>query len=143
MKLIIGLLLSVAAFSFISCAPLNPNNSTLQDVGEITGRVLLCPLTLCMSEVGFKMNYEDEQRRRAYQQWYQGLSGEQQDREDRREAARLFGLGLALSGGGPFRNFSAPLAPAYQPVPVPTYQPRQPTNCTTSFIGNQAYTNCQ
>ena len=69
---------------------------------------------------------------------------EQQDREDRREAAALLGLGLALSGGGPFRVPMAPVyqAPAFTPAPYQYLAPRQPTNCTSNIVGSYVYTNC-
>lgn len=138
-------ILGVIGFAWVllSCAPLNPQNSTVGDIGEVTWRVLLCPLTLCLSEVELKRQKQDAAQRAAYQSWYHGLSSEQQDREDRREEARLFGLGLALSGGGPFRNFSAPPAQVYQSVPVPITPLRRPTLCTTDVMGSSAYTTCQ
>ena len=74
---------------------------------------------------------------------------EQQDREDRREAAALLGLGLALSGGGPFRVPMAPVyqppvyqAPAFTPAPYQYLAPRQPANCTSNIVGSSVYTNC-
>ena len=153
MKLIIGLLLSLAAFSFISCAP-----EPTRYYGGSDGRI----------------GTDRASRRVVYEQWYRGLSPADQvrykewdggvdaarlaqedldrqvreererDREDRREAARLLGLGLALSGGGPFRVPMAPVyqAPAFTPAPYQYLAPRQPTNCTSNIVGSSVYTNC-
>jgi hypothetical protein len=70
----------------------------------------------------------------------------EQDREDRREAARMQALGMFL-GSRPF-SFQQPM-PAYQPPPpiqyAPVYQAppvRPPVNCTSNRVGDSTYTNC-
>jgi hypothetical protein len=68
----------------------------------------------------------------------------EEDREDRREAAALQALGLALSGGGPMRSY----APVYQPPVMQPFTPYQPSprtrmNCLSQQYGNQTMTNCQ
>ncbi len=114
-----------------ACAPLQPHESAWGDAGEVTLRVLACPLTVCLSEVELWSRAEQQQRQAAHARWYRSLSREEQDREDRREAAALQALGLALSGGGPVqaRPHIAPVAPPCQ-----------------SLIGNQigttTYLNC-
>jgi hypothetical protein len=99
-----------------ACAPLQPHGSAWGDAGEVALRVLACPLTLCMSEAIVWQNAEQQQRQAAHARWYRSLSREEQDREDRREAAALQALGLALSGGGPFqaRPRIAPVVPPCQ-----------------------------
>lgn len=78
------------------------------------------------------MEHQAERDRLAYGQWYRSLPPEQQDREDRREAARMQALGFALSGGGP--NFA---------VPQTAVTPRPPfLTCTSQTIGTQTYLNC-
>jgi hypothetical protein len=67
----------------------------------------------------------------------------EEDREDRREAAALQALGLALSSGGPMRTYPAPI---WQPVPLPGNSmqvPRMRTLCSSQQMGNQTFTNCQ
>ena len=70
-------------------------------------------------------------------------------REHELELARIQALGMALSGGGPFRIPMAPVyqppvyqAPAFTPAPYQYLAPRQPTNCTSNIAGSYVYTNC-
>lgn len=73
-----------------------------------------------MSELGLRAEADRAQRQAAHDRWYWSASREERDRADRadrREQAALIGLGLALSGGGPFQarpSYSAPLAPPCQ-----------------------------
>jgi hypothetical protein len=94
-----------------------------------------CPLTLCLSELGLYQNAEDAKRREARAQWYQGLTPAQQAREDQREQAALMGLGMALSGGGPFAP--RPVAPVAPVAPI-----RPALQCTGAQIGTTTYLNC-
>ena len=83
-----------------------------------------------MSEVGLYDNAVRAQRQAERERWYRSLSPAQQDREDRREAAALNALGLALSGGGPF-------------APRPVLVPRQPAlRCTSLNMSAMTYTEC-
>lgn len=127
MKYIVSL-----AFILAACAPLNPTSTPLQKTGEAVGRTILCPLTLCFSEVGFYQNYQAEQKREAYEQWRVTLTPEEQDREDRRqaEAARSLAIGLAVQP----RIISA--HPVYT---APTVTTR---NCVSNAVGTYLYTNC-
>ena len=84
-----------------------------------------------MSELGLYQNAEDAKRREARAQWYQTLTPAQQDREDQHEQAALMGLGMALSGGGPFTP--RPVAPAVRPLTL---------QCTSATIGTATYLNC-
>lgn len=118
----------------VACAPLQRHDSAWGTAGEIALRTALCPLTLCLSELGKAMDYERAQRDAAYGQWYQGLSPEEQDRADRREAARLQALGLALSGGGPLQR---PNASRVLPMPI---APR--VSCTEVQTGAFSQVNC-
>jgi hypothetical protein len=70
----------------------------------------------------------------------------EEDREDRREAARMQALGMFL-GSRPF-SWQQPM-PTYQPPPpiqyAPVYQAppvRPPVNCTANTVGQYTYTNC-
>lgn len=110
-----------------------------------------------VEEQAAKTLYEDRVAQRAIEDLkYQRLHEEQraqerqyreQDREDRREAARMQALGMFL-GSRPF-SFQQPM-PTYQPAPPiqyepPTYQapaPRAPVNCTSNRVGDYTYTNC-
>lgn len=112
-----------------ACAPLQPHESTWGDAGEVALRVAACPLTLCMSEIGLRLDADQAQRQAAHDRWYWSASREERDRADRREQAALIGLGMALSGGGPFQARPAPLrAPALR--------------CTSLVMGASAYTEC-
>lgn len=115
----------------IGCAPLHPHSSAWGDAGEVAGRVLLCPLTLCTSELILQKEHEADEQRFAYARWYNSLSPEQRNHEDARSAAAAQALGLALSGGGP--RFTAP---------APYQAPRPALNCTSYMIGDRAYVNC-
>jgi len=91
--------------------------------------LLLC---LSLSACIIPSQHESERRAAAYRDWYNSLSPAQQDREDRRNAAAMQALGLALSGGGP--TF-------YEPPPVlPRYQ--SPTRCYGTESGSALYVNC-
>lgn len=112
-----------------SCAPLQPHASAWGDAGEVALRVVACPLTFCMSEVGLYQNAEQEKRQAARARWYRSLTTEQQDREDRHDDAALMGLGMALSGGGgPFALRPAPRPPALR--------------CTSLNMSAMTYTEC-
>lgn len=67
--------------------------------------------------------------RLAYQQWYQGLSVQEQDREDRRRQTAAMGA-LMLMQGMPLYH-----APAYQ-------APHPATTCTATAIGSSTYWRC-
>lgn len=114
----------------MACAPLQPHESAWGDAGEVALRVVACPLTLCMSELGLYQNAVQAQRQAEREQWYRSLTPAQQDREDRREAAAMMGLGMALSGGSPFDR------------PVPARVPRPALQCTSATIGTATYLNC-
>lgn len=101
-----------------ACAPLQPHSSAWGDAGEVAGRTVLCAVSLCMSELGLYQNAEDAKRRTA-------LS------DDRHDDAALMGLGMALSGGGPFTP--RPVAPAVRPLTL---------QCTSATIGTATYLNC-
>lgn len=72
----------------------------------MAGRTVLCAVSLCMSEVGFWQNAEQAQRTRATV------------REESHDDAALLGLGMALSGSGPFqpRPRRAPVVPPCQTI---------------------------
>ena len=115
-----------------ACAPLSPHDTALGDIAEVAGRVVACPLTLCMSELGLRAEADRARRQAAHDRWYWSASREERARADRREQAALIGLGMALSGGGPFQarpSYSAPLAP-----PCHTMIGNQ--------IGSATYLNC-
>lgn len=108
-----------------------------------------------VEEQAAKTLYEDRVAQRAIEDLkYQRLHEEQraqerqyreEDREDRREAARMQALGLFFGSGG-FQSLR-PLPP-FQPQPpisMPTYQApvyRPPVNCTSNRVGDYTYTNC-
>lgn len=86
----------------VGCAPLNPRNTLMEDVGEVTLRTVAFPLTLGMYELVLKHEYDQEQKRRAYQEWFTTLSPREQELETARRIAALQALGMALSGPKPF-----------------------------------------
>jgi hypothetical protein len=130
--------------SLSACAPLSKHDSIVGDAGEVIGRTLLCPVTLCMSEVAFSL--QEEQRQ--YRAWYRQLSPEQQMLEDQRAHERGLAAMQAVSAMQS-RRMSEPQPlyhqdawQPYQARPSVQQPPRQPMNCTSQLIGNQAYTNC-
>jgi hypothetical protein len=146
-----GILIMITA-SISGCANLilRETDSTAEITGKIAARVLLVLPTFLMSEAGIAQAKAEEQRQdeaRRYEEWFRHLSPEQQareeDRQDRRQAAALQALGLALSSGGPMRSYPVPV---FQPVPLPgnsMQAPRLRTTCTSQQIMNQTITSCQ
>ncbi len=97
-------MLSLSLSLLSACAPLHPHTSAWGDAGEVAGRVLLCPLTLCTSELILQKEHEADEQRFAYARWYNSLSLEARAHEDQREAVlRRPSLG---------RRFPAPAAPS-------------------------------
>lgn len=155
-----------------ACAPLYPHNTLGEDVGEITLRIVGCPLTLCVSELMLhehrrnqaKQEAEEmayQERKKAYRAWYKTLSPQEKDREDRRSAhedamllQRAAIANQALQNmrmGGPMLQYTPPpriSVPSQAPMPqLPTNiqsQTRQSTTCIsrTSPYGGQVYTEC-
>ncbi len=117
-----------------ACAPLSHHDSPWGDASEVAGRAVLAPLTLGMSELILKNEYDTAQDRLAYNRWYGSLSADERDRVDRREGARQQALGLALIGGGPFRQ-----APVLAPGVTPS---SRPLSCLSQTTGNTVTTNC-
>lgn len=125
---------------------LRDNDSSSETAGKVAARVLLCPATLCISEIGIAEAKQEEQRAveaQRYAEWFHRLSPEQQerelDRQARLDAARMQAIGMFLGSGG----FKFSLPAPYQPPPVqpvPTYRP--PVNFMTNVTGSQAYTSC-
>lgn len=124
-------MLSLSLSLLSACAPLHPHTSAWGDAGEVAGRVLLCPLTLCTSELILQKEHEADEQRFAYARWYNSLSLEARAHEDQREAVRLQALGFALSGGGP--RFTVPATPS---------QSRQTLSCASRAVGTWTYLDC-
>ena len=103
-----------------ACAPLQPHESAWGDAGELAGRTALCAVSLCLSEVGQWGNYERTQRSRGTV------------RDESHDDAALLGLGMALSGDGPFR----PRAPFLTPSAPPC------RNVMGTQVGPTTYLNC-
>ena len=126
--------LPFAFLIIVGCAPLNPHATPLEQTGEFVGRTVLCPLTLCMSEVGFAQNYKNEQMQTSYEQWRQTLSETDRAQEDRRRADMERSLAIALSG---------------RPTVIHPYQPRWmqgntgTVSCATNQSGDSLYTTCR
>lgn len=126
--------LIVLLLAFVTaCAPLSHHDSALGDVGEVAGRVLLCPLTLCTSELMMADQYQRKQQQEAHNRWYWSLSPAERARQDQREAAAMQALGMALSGGGPRLNRA----------PTQIYTPPPTVNCVSRQLGTTVYTDCQ
>jgi hypothetical protein len=119
--------------TIVGCAPLNPHATSLGKTGEAIGRTILCPLTLCLSEVGFAENYKNEQKRLAYEQWRMTLTEAEQLREDRRQAEASRSLAIALSW-----------RPALiRPHIMPTQPGHSSLDCATNQAGDSFYTTCR
>ena len=131
-------LLAVSLLLFTACAPLSRHDSVLGDVGEVAGRAILCPITICLSELHFYEEWEKEKRQeqqRQYNAWYESLSPERQADEDQRRHERQLGamqaLGMMNMGRGTGLTYTP--SPIIRPPvsdPMPVYQPRQRLNCT-------------
>lgn len=137
-----------------ACAPLSQHDSWLGDTGEVVGRTLLCPVTFCMSEVGFYDKWKREQEQYQYNAWYQAQSPERQALEDQRRHERAIAATQALG----MMNFGRPILqytpPARVMVPNQAPMPQLPTNiqapsrqgmtCISrvSPYGGQVYTDC-
>lgn len=102
------------------------------DVGEVSWRVVAAPLTLGMSEIVLKGEYQNRLDREARQRWYNNLSPEQRAYEDRRQAAIMQSLGMALIGSGPIVRMPAPVPPVSRPM----------TSCYGNEVGSSIYVSC-
>lgn len=131
-----SLLSVIAVFLFSACAPLSHHESAWGDAGEVIGRTLLCPITLCTSELMYAADYDRRQQYERREAWLRSLPPEQRAEELQREAAALNALGLSLMGGGPF--------PAYRPAPylAPAMPSTAPLSCTSTQAGAIVRTNC-
>ncbi len=126
-----------------------------EKAGKVAARALLCPLTLCFSELviaGEKADEARQERMAQYRRWVHTLPPEEQAQQYQLEQERIRAAGQALLGlgmsGGLFRNTTPP-APLYQPQPIPVLPlaplttPRPPVNCITNQMGQYSFTNCQ
>jgi hypothetical protein len=124
-------------------------DSGVVTTGKVAARVLLCPVTLCFSELGIaeqrRQAVRDEERareQRQYRAWMRTLSPEQQererDRQTRLDAALLQAWGMYMQT----RPFHQEPVPGYQPPPSAPIVPLPPRSCTTQVIGDIAHTNC-
>ena len=121
---------------------LREDDSGLETTGKVMSRILLCPVTICFSELAIRDEREKEVRawkEQEYRHWLSTLSPEQRAQEYALEQARIQAAGQALMGlgfsGGPFR----------MPAPQPAVQPSRttpPVSCTSNQIGASVYTNC-
>lgn len=142
MKYRLNIMLVIAIALMTACAPLSKHDSILGDVGEVAGRAILCPLTLCISEMEFARQEHERTQQQRRAAWYQSLTPEQQEREDQRQHERSLAAMQALSlmqlnrpifGGQP--------APQYQ---MPVYQqPSALTSCSSRVVGSSIYTDCR
>lgn len=139
----IALCLSLLVLAGCSGLILREDDSGLETTGKVAARVLLCPMTICFSELAIRDERDKEIRawkEQEYRHWLSTLSPEQRAQEYTLERARIQAAGQALMGlgfsGGPFRT--APITP-----PVPAYQPQSnPRTCTYNAIGQTLYQNC-
>ncbi len=143
-----------------ACAPLYPHNTLGEDIGEVAIRIVACPITLCMSELGLHerrrqqaqeeaqaLAYQKQQQR--YQQWYQTLTPEEQAREDYnqmelaererdraalRQSSAMQALGM-MNMGRPLLQYMPPPRIIAPNTAMPMYQP--PTRRCTSFVNGQ------
>jgi hypothetical protein len=104
--------LCVVTLTLVSCAPLNPHNTPMEDVGEVTLRVIGFPLSLGISEsiiaAERRMQAKDEARQAERAYWLSTLTPQQRLYVNRQEtlAARATRLGIA---------------PIFHPYTPPTY----------------------
>jgi len=121
---------------------LREDDSGLETTGKVAARILLCPMTICLSELDIAETRQREIRawkEQEYRHWLSTLSPEQRAQEYALEQARIQAAGQALMGlgfGGPFRT-----APIQPPTP-PTQYRSAPKTCTYNAIGQTLYQNC-
>ena len=126
---------------------LRDSDSAGQTTGKVMARILLCPITVCFSELSLAVDQRDEERaakEAAHWRWVRSLPPEQQAREYALEEARIRAAGQALLGlgiGGGIIKPPPPM-PVYQPTPAPILQPTMPRSCTSQHMGQTTYTNC-
>jgi hypothetical protein len=126
-----------------ACASLHPHDSAWGDAGEVAIRVVIAPLTLGTSELILMADEKYQKDKQARQDWLNRMGPEERSRQDRRDAAAMLGLGMALSGSRPFQSLApSNQAPAYPIMPLPQID-RPSMNCTSNTVGQQTYTNCQ
>lgn len=166
------MMMTILAFVLLTgCASLNPHNTIGEDVGEVALRVVACPITFCFSEFAMhqhRRQQAQEERQaqdradaqRAYWKWYQALSPEKQEREDRRRVAeeqlenqrKMTALQGLFIGNQMMRSMPQIIVPQ-QPIgsittsPMPNYHPSSSQvprrlNCTSMAYGNSINTNC-
>jgi hypothetical protein len=106
-------------------------------------RVVAAPLTLGMTELILIADEKYQKEKQARQDWLNHMSPEERDRQDRRDAAAMIGLGLALQGSRPFQSTTPFMnQPTYPIVPItPVFRP--PVTCLSNTVGGQTYTQCQ
>ncbi len=138
----IPLCMSLILLAGCSGLILREDDSGLETTGKVVARVLLCPVTVCLSELEISEIEQREirdRKERDYLRWLNSLSPERRAEELALEQARTQAAGMALFGlglsGGPFRLPTSP--PAVQPSrSVP------PISCTSNRAGQSVYTNC-
>ena len=147
--------LALALFAFAGCSDLilRDTDTPEETAGKVTARVLLCPMTLCLSEFDIAMTKAREareQREARYWRWVHSLSPEEQERHYRLEESRIQAAGQALLGlgigGGLFQNTTAPSV-VYPPTAPSTVTPlslpqRRIQNCLSQQMGNATYLDC-
>lgn len=130
------------------CVGLDPKNEGFaENAGEVVGRTFLGVMTLGISE---RVIAEDRKAQRIRerqevqrQKWYDGLSDQEKNIEDMREAHRYQLMGTIMQGK-PFPTMQLTPPPAYT-IPQSTVPPavqRPHTNCISSVMGSQITTNC-
>lgn len=116
--------------------------SGMVTAGKVAARVVLCPVTLCFSELGMAEQRRQAEREEAraqeqarYRAWVRTLSPEQQererDRQARLDAAMLQAWGMSRQTW-PFHH-----------EPVSGSQPPRALTCTTIGSGGYANTLCR
>lgn len=100
------------------------------DAGKISQQEYVANVGAAVLQFNADVDEKTQEKRAALAQHEER---ESQAEDERREANRRAVAGAILQSGGPFHP------PPIQFYPMPTHQG---TNCITSYIGNQAYTNC-
>lgn len=137
-----GLLLIMSGCSGLI---LRDTDSPAETTGKVVSRIILCPITICISEIGVAEAKQQEWRQEAQRQdneRFSHMTPEQQERELNRQSyeriAALQGLGFALSGGGPFHYQSQ--RQTFQPAPLMNQM--RPRNCMSQMNGGIMMTQC-
>lgn len=140
--MIAGLLLVMTGCSGLI---LRDDDSMAETTGKVAARTIMAIPSLLASEIVIGTIQQNEQRAASqaqYQDWFDRLSPEQQerelDRQNARQIARTQAAGFAMLGGGLIR----PYVNHHSYTQAPMMAPSMPRNCLSNMTGASMTTQC-